>query len=108
MDVSLPAGPCLEWPSSSLHQQAFVELTGHEPRSEAALLSELTGLAVEVVERRALERGYRELAGEEAAEYDVATFLERTALEAFEQEDDAADEDPGALLALLEGAADEP
>jgi hypothetical protein len=75
--------------TSPTYRRALVDLTGHEPGTESALFNELAKIALEVIERRALEVGYRQLAEDAASERDdVDEFLEAQALSGFTYEDD--------------------
>lgn len=82
-----------------VYRRALVELAGHEPETESAVLNDLGRIAAGLVERRALEIGYRELAEKPDDERDdVEAFLAAEALAGFDLEDD---EDPTALLDFL-------
>lgn len=82
-----------------VYRRALAELAGHEPETESAALNDLSRIAAGLVERRALEIGYRELAESSIDERDsVDDFLESQALAGLDYEDD---EDPAALLDFL-------
>jgi hypothetical protein len=83
--------------TSPAYRQALVDLTGHEPRTASALFNDLARIALEVIERRALEIGYRQLAVGDAQD-DVDEFLEAEALAGFDYADD---EDAAPLLDVL-------
>lgn len=85
--------------TSPAYRRALVDLTGHEPATESALFNDLAKIALEVIERRALEIGYRQLAANPSAGYDdVDEFLEARALAGFAYQ---GDEDPEPLLDFL-------
>jgi hypothetical protein len=85
--------------NSEVYRRALVELAGRDPQTESALFNDLAKIALEVVERRALEMGYRQLAASGATDRDpVDEFLEEQALFGFAYEDD---EDPAPLLEFL-------
>jgi hypothetical protein len=85
--------------SPGVYRRALVELAGHEPETESAVLNDLGRIAAGLVERRALEIGYRELAETHGDEGDdVDDFLASQALAGLDYEDDA---DPTALLDFL-------
>lgn len=94
--------------TSPTHRQALVELAGTDPSTESALFNELARIALDLVERRALEIGYRQLAGgADASDPDAGAtdrgaegFLHEQALAGFDYDED---EDPAALLAWLAG-----
>jgi hypothetical protein len=85
--------------NSADYRRAPPELAGNEPTTESAVLNELAKIALRVVERRALEIGYRRLADVDTSERDdVADFLEAQALAGFEYDDG---EDGAPLLEFL-------
>lgn len=85
--------------TSPEYRRALVELVGHEPESESAVFNDLAKLALEVVERRALEIGYQQLAGSDEGRRDtVDEFLEEQALAGFDYEED---EQPEPFLEFL-------
>lgn len=85
--------------TSEVYRRALVELAGHDPETESALFNDLARIALRVVDRRALEMGYRQLADSDVVDRDpVEEFLEAQALADFDYEDD---EDPAALLDFL-------
>lgn len=84
--------------TSEVYRRALVELAGHDPETESALFNDLAKIALRVIERRALEMGYRQLADSDATDRDpLDEFLEAQALADFDYEDD----DPAALLDFL-------
>lgn len=85
--------------NSELYRCALVELAGHEPTTESAVFNDLAKIALRVIERRALELGYRRLAASDDTGRDpIDEFLEGEALADFGYEDD---QDPTALLDFL-------
>jgi hypothetical protein len=81
------------------YRQALIDLAGHDPQTESALFNDLAKIALDVVERRAMEAGYRQLAkNQHAAARDVEQFLDDAALASFDYE---SDEDPSDLLTFL-------
>jgi GAF domain-containing protein len=85
--------------TSPAYRRALVDLAGRDPATESALFNELARIALGLIERRALEIGYRQLGSEGADERDTADdFLESQALAGFGYEDD---EESTALLDFL-------
>jgi hypothetical protein len=85
--------------TASEYRRALIELAGREPQTESALFNDLAKIAHAVIERRAQEIGYRQLAESDRGERaPVDRFLEEQALAAFDHEDE---DDPTALLDYL-------
>ena len=84
--------------TSPAFHRALVELAGHDPSTESGLFNDLARIALDVIERRALEIGYQQLAASDAGTRDsVDDFLEEQALAGFDYDD----EEPAGLLEFL-------